>query len=172
MLGKCLSVVNTSIIIMKIVIVWRRFFVHHRFPGVLRYTRDRSWWISLFVASIVGIFFIDNFTDKCRRTLLLSLGISITHGCIGSHRYSLFYTLREDIGDDRFFARVALLTFDDGCKYETFVCGISKRFVRFSDFFIEFSEQTIEDHVGIGSWEDAIRIWVEKSFECESSFQK
>ena len=172
MLGKCLSVVNISIIIMKVVVVWRRFFVHHRFPGTLRYTRDRSWWISLFVTSIVGIFFIDNFSDKCGSTLFLCLRISITHRRIRSHRDSFLYTLREDIGDDRFFARVAFFSFDDGCEYEAFVCGISERVIRFSDFFIEFSEKSIEDHVGIGSREDTIGIWVEKSFEGEPSFQK
>ena len=87
--------------------------------------------------------------DKFWSTLFLRLGISIAYSRIGSHRYSLLDSLREDACDDRLLSRYTLLALYDRGKYERLVCFLSECCIGSSYFLFPFTEKLIDDHVGV-----------------------
>lgn len=165
MFSKRSSVMDITTHVMKIIIIWRWSIGDDGIPCLKRNTWNWCWYISLLISSIIIILLSYHRSDKFRSTLFLCFCIWVTYSRICPHWNPFSNAFCKNICDSCFFCRFSLFSFDNRWENKGFICFPTKRSIWCSDFFIEFREESVDDHVSVSCREYPICIWIEKSFE-------
>ena len=169
---KCSCIMDTSIRIMKIVVIERICFWEGVFPHSKWNIGDWGWRISLAIPRIEWMLNIDNFVYKCRCTLLLCFGITSTYRCVRSHRNSFFYSFCENPCDNWLFSSNSFFSYNNRCQDEFLISTRREFTIRRSNNLVKLTKENACDIFGGCVSSNPIRIRIEKSFKTSFSLQK
>lgn len=162
---KCSCIMNLSVWIMKIVIVWGWWSCKSVIPDSYRNIWDRCRRIPLLVSCVKWMFLRDNFTNKGWGTFFLCFWVSCTDSGISPHRDSFEYSLGEYSCNDRLFTIWSFFAYYDRRENEFLISIFSEFTILRSDNLIKLSEKFQCYLINICIRSYSIGIWIEKSFK-------